>query len=303
MEQQQETSAKKNETGLKNWWLAELSVLEKEPIRPRQILSDAFACFTIALSLWSFYFLPDFSSTIIYWIIFGFSIFAAFFLCTVAITDQHCPRFYTISSWFDNKLFIPWILMFTPIMALTRLFVLFATSERDKADINVYIIFGILALFFIFYIITHFINSIRTIIKPNIPIATLYVMTISGLLFLWIIVLFNILGWIKPIENEVLSYLFVLIIAGIPLLQAFIKNPEVKKHSEVLALVSLILIGCTIIWLFIGVITSLGINWIGWYFGLITISLIILGLGMYLDVQIRSYLIMPRNKLEREVGK
>lgn len=264
---------------LSYWWRNQLDSLEIK--QPKQLLTDSFACFSVALSLLFFYLQLSIDVQFLYFT-FSLSIFFAFFLTIVVCLAKHCPNFYKISMWFDDRIIIPWVLILTPTLAFLRLFFIYFNTP-EKNSINY--LFIPLALYYIVYIIVFLFTGIRRTTRQTKPkaIDTLRMMSMSGLLFLCIIIIINTLSF-STTNTDIFSYIAVLVITGIPLIKAVsMQIKEQRKLSSTLLFTSLIIITFTAILFVVGIILHADVSWLWFCFAMILTSLILLCIVSYLD--------------------
>lgn len=257
------------------WWTEQL---KQQPSKDsRYILSDSFACFAIVVSLLFFY-LQASITDVMSWVLLAISLFFALFLLSVACVEkQRHPQFHLYSSWLDDKIFIPWAFILTPILTFLRLAFLYkSTVSTSGHSAQIDFLFGILGLYFVAYIIIYLIVSIKTVMRyrKKTRDETLRDMVMSGLLFMLIIMLIDFLTLTSVETTEKFRYLGILIVTSIPLLFSIRTTIRpLSLYSLLISSLSLIFMIAAIVLLFTGGL------WVS--FTLLAVAFAILGAGAY----------------------
>jgi hypothetical protein len=259
----------------KKWWAEQLIL--QPPKDPRYILSDSFACFAIVVSLLFFYLQASITDTMS-WVLLAISLLFALFLLSVACVDKRRhPQCHLYSSWFDDKICIPWAFILTPIITFLRLAFLYrSTLSASGHSTQIDLLFGFLGLYFVAYIIIYFIVSIKTVMnyRKRRRDETLRDMVMSGLLFVLIIMLIDFLTLTSVETTEKFRYLGILIVTSIPLFFSIHTTIRpLSLCSLLISSVSLIFMIAAIVLLFTGGL------WVS--FTLLAVAFAILGAGVY----------------------
>jgi hypothetical protein len=243
-----------------------------------KMLVSAFGCFAAALFLLALFTAKPLDNVGLLWLS-GISLFLSIFLLMAVFISGYCQTFYKCAKILERILVGAWILMFTLLAALGKLAEVFK-NILEKTTLEPYLpsiktLLIVSAVFFMAY----FIAVVRLTFKPldgqshdksaNQRLDIAFTILLVTLL---VIILSN--GW--PVQYSY-GQIFLLLLPPIILLSIQMKKTGNRQAviSSALAFVVLAIVSVAIIWFL-----HANPNWLWFCFSLLTIAIILLGIGM-----------------------